>query len=153
MQIIRNMSHASTLVNKCEPRMFFRYLLIQSHHCKKVTLHFFLVGVWKIQNRPPPFPTLQKTRNKHTRSSVLFPSHPTTLVSTQVCFPRTQMLSGIALWPRGVSTHAAPSFACRAIVSFSVCARVCECVVLSSPRLHIVFGRALKPPGGKHRLI
>ena len=72
---IRNMSHASTLVYMCEPRMFFRYLLIQSHHCKKVTLHFFLVGVWKIQNRPPPFQP--------------FKTHATNTRGHQFCFPPT----------------------------------------------------------------
>ena len=73
------MSHASTLVNKCEPRMFFRYLLIQSHHCKKVTLHFFLVGVWKIQNRPPPLsnPSKHTQQTHEVISFVSLPPHHT----------------------------------------------------------------------------
>ena len=72
---IRNMSHASTLVYKCEPRMFFRYLLIQSHHCKKVTLHFFHVEVRETSKSPPPFQP--------------FKTHATNTRGHQFCFPPT----------------------------------------------------------------
>ena len=75
---IRNMSHASTLVYKCEPRMFFRYLLIQSHHCKKVTLHFFHVEVRKTSKSPPPSNPSKHTQQTHeVISFVSLPPHHT----------------------------------------------------------------------------